>query len=160
MFYLGIRRGPSCFCCLFYNFSSWIWGRIVAYFLSQYRWGKAATQRGQVHHSNVVSWEKERTMGWWKVKRSPKWASKKAQRECVCGGEGVVSKCCVCSLEASVCYNWVNMSKWSMWWASGAGENCCFCTYRAWMNPLLRAIISTLLLHCWSHNTTEKLIFL
>lgn len=41
-------------------------------------------------------------MGWWKAKRSLKRASKKAQRECVCGGEGVVSKSCVCSLEAPV----------------------------------------------------------
>lgn len=48
---------------------------------------------------------------------------------CVCAREGGVSKSCVCSLEASECYNWVNMSKWSMSWALGAGENCIFCTY-------------------------------
>lgn len=54
----------------------------------------------------------------------------------MCGGEGVISKNCVCSLEAPTCYNWVNMSKWSMWRALGAGENCCFCTDRAWMNPV------------------------
>lgn len=79
---------------------------------------------------------RERKIGWWNTNHSLKWVSKKAEWACVCGGEGVVSKSCTCSLEVPVCYNWANMSKWSMWWALGVGENCFFCTCRACVSPL------------------------